>query len=184
MTDPAALWYAEHANLARLLDLLEEQVAVFNAGDQPNYDLLLDIVHYLTHYPDQIHHPKEDVAFARLVKHDPQMKPQIDQLTQEHRVIATAGGVLLKHLEEVLAGSVEPRSLLEAAAATYLAYYRGHLAAEDKEVVPRAAQLLTAADWAAVAKAVPSRPDPLLGEHVETHYRKLRRQIELESQSD
>lgn len=184
MSDPAALWHAEHANLARLMDILEKQLAAFNVGEQPNYDLLLDVVHYLRHYPDQVHHPKEDVAFARLLKRDPRMKPQIDRLTQEHRAIGAAGAALLKHLEEVLAGSVEPRSVVEEAAATYLAYYRGHLAAEDEEVVPRAAELLTAADWAAVAKAVPARPDPLLGEHVESHYRKLRRHIELESQGD
>lgn len=181
MTDLAALWRAEHGNLARLLDLLEKQVAAFHAGEQPNYDLMLDVVYYLRHYPDQVHHPQEDVAFARLLQRDPQMKPQIDRLTQEHRVIAAAGETLLKHLDEVVAGALEPRSIVEAAAATYLAYYRAHLAAEEKQVIPRAAELLTPQDWAAVAAAVPAEPDPLFGEDIEARYRTLRRQIALEA---
>lgn len=183
MTDLAILWHDEHANLARLLDLLEKQVVAFHAGEQPNYDLMQDLVYYLRHYPDQVHHPQEDVAFARLLKRDPQMKPHIDRLTQDHRVIAAAGQTLLEHLDAVVADAVEPRSVVEAAAATYLAYYRAHLAAEEKEVIPRAAELLTAQDWAAVAAAVPTGPDPLFGENIAARFRKLRRQIALEAPS-
>lgn len=182
MTDLAAIWHAEHANFARLLDLLEKQVAAFHVGEQPNYDLMLDVVYYLRHYPDQIHHPQEEVAFARLLERDPKMKSQLDRLMQEHRVIATAGETLLGHLDQVVAGALEPRSIVEAAAATYLAYYRQHLAAEEKEVIPRAAELLTPQDWATVAAAVPGGPDPLFGEDIEARFRKLRRQIALEAQ--
>ena len=182
MTDLAAIWHAEHVNFVRLLDLLEKQVAAFHVGEQPNYDLMLDVVYYLRHYPDEIHHPQEDVAFARLLERDPTMKPQIDRLMQEHRVLAAAGETLLVHLDAVVADALEPRSIVEAAAATYLAYYRQHLAAEDNEVIPRAAELLTPQDWAAVAAAVPAGPDPLFGEDVEARFRKLRRQIVLEAQ--
>lgn len=181
MTDLAAVWHAEHVNLARLLDLLERLVAAFHTGEQPNYDLMLDVVYYLRHYPDEVHHPQEDVAFARLLGWVPTMKPQIDRLTQEHRVLAAAGETLLVHLDAVVADALEPRSIVEAAAATYLAYYRQHLASEDNEVIPLAAELLTPQDWAAVAAAVPAGPDPLFGEDIEERYRKLRRHIALEA---
>ena len=46
MTGLAAIWHAEHVNLARLLDLLEKQVAAFHVGEQPNYDLMLDRTSY------------------------------------------------------------------------------------------------------------------------------------------
>ncbi len=183
MNDPVALWHADHANFARLLDLLERQVAAFQMGGQPNYDLMLNIMYYLRHYPDRFHHPQENVAFARLLEREPTMKPQIDRLLQEHHVIAAAGEILLEHLDEVVAGAFKPRSTIEAAAATYLTYYRQHLAAEDKEIIPRAAQLLRIMDWAAVAAAVPAEPDPLFGKDIEARYRTLRRQIALDAQS-
>jgi hypothetical protein len=69
---------------------------------------------------------------------------------------------------------------VEAAAATYLVYYRHHLAAEEQEVIPRAVQLLTRSDWAAVA-AVPAGADPLFGEESEARYRELRWQLGLET---
>ncbi len=180
MTDLVAIWRAEHLNFDRLLDLLEKQVAAFHVGGQPDYDLMRDVVYYLRHYADQVHHPQEDAVFARLLERDPAMRPQIDRLLQEHRVIVAAGETLLKHLDEVVAEALVPRSIVETAAATYLVFYRQHLAAEDNEVIPRAAQLLRPRDWAAVA-AVPTRPDPLFGEDVEERFRNLRRQIVLEA---
>jgi len=121
---------------SRLLDLLERQVAAFQVGEQPNYDLMLDIIHYLRNYPDRVHHPQENVAFARLLERDSTLKPQIDRLLQEHRVIAAAGSTLLEHLDEVVAGALVPRSIVETAAATYLTYFRQHMATEDKDVIP------------------------------------------------
>ena len=179
MSDSIALWHAEHRHFARLLSLLEQQLVAFHSDDRPNYELMLDVVSYLRYFPDRYHHAREDVAFARLVKRDPELKPLIDRLLQEHRVIAAAGTELLKYLEQVVEDVLVERAKVEAAAATYLVYYRRHLALEDRDIVPRAEQLLTQEDWAAVLAALPAGPDPLFGEDFEPRYRELRRQIAL-----
>ena len=181
MSDSIALWHAEHRHFSRLLDLLERQVVAFHADNQPNFELMLDLVSYLRYSPDRHHHPREDVAFSRLAERDPQIRTMVDQLLQEHRVIAAAGSELLKYLEQVVDDVVVERAKVEAAAATYLVYYRRHLALEDRDIVPRAEQLLTAADWEAVVAAIPHGADPLFGEDCEPRYRELRRQIALES---
>ena len=158
-------------------------MVAFHADTQPNFELMLDVVRYLRYFPDRYHHPREDVAFARLAQRDPQMKPVVDRLLQEHRVIAAAGAELLAYLEQVLDDVVVERARVEAAAATYLVYYRRHLALEDRDIVPRAEQLLTPQDWEAVMAAVPHGPDPLFGEDFDARYRELRRQIALESKT-
>jgi hemerythrin-like domain-containing protein len=107
------------------------------------------------------------------------MKPLVEQMLQEHRVIAAAGTELLKYLEQVVEDVLIERAKVEAAAATYLVYYRRHLALEDRDIVPRAAQLLTAQDWEAVVAAIRPGADPLFGEDCEPRYRELRRQIAL-----
>ena len=183
MSDSIALWQAEHRHFSRLLDLLERQVAAFHADNQPNFELMLDLVSYLRYFPDRYHHAREDIAFSRLAQRDPALKPMIDRLQQEHRVIAAAGAELLKYLEQVVDDVVVERATVEAAAATYLVYYRRHLALEDRDIVPRAEQLLTAQDWEAVVAAIPHGPDPLFGEDSDARYRELRRQIALESKS-
>ena len=53
----------EHTSMARLLDVLERQIAVFRQGGDPDYDLIEAVVEYCLTYPDQCHHPKEDLVF-------------------------------------------------------------------------------------------------------------------------
>ena len=71
---------------------------------------------------------------------------------------------------------------MEAVAATYVAYYRQHIAAENK-LIPRAAQLLTIQDWATVEAAVSVEPDPLFRKNIDARFRTLSQQIALEAPS-
>ncbi|MBK8767604.1 MAG: hemerythrin domain-containing protein [Burkholderiaceae bacterium] len=173
MTNLLQTWHDEHATFSRLLSVLEQQVNGFHAGEDPSYELMLDIVEYLRHYADQFHHPREDAAFARLLRRSPELRPQINRLVQEHRVIATAGEDLLSRLREIIVGAVQPKAAVETAAATYLIYYRHHIATEERDLLPRAQALLQADDWAAVDSAVPGGSDPL---HT-ARYAALRREI-------
>lgn len=181
MIDPVEVWHSEHQYFRRLLDLLEHQIDVFHAGEAPNYPLMLDIIYYLRHFTDQSHHPREDVAFARLAERAPEMQLQLARLAQEHRVIIHIGRNLEQSLERAAADVFVPRADIEALAATYLVYYRSHLAREEDEVLPRAASTLTAADWDLVRRATPTMPDPLLGSTPAARFRELRRQIALEA---
>lgn len=172
-----ALWHAEHAQFARLLNLLDRQITAFHEGEQPNYELMHDIVFYLKHYADRFHHPAEDVAFARIAAKDPGMRAKLARLLQEHRVIDAHGSALLERLAQVTSDALAPRGELESAAATYLVYYRHHLMAEERDIIPRAQVLMTDSDWAAVVKAVPVGPDPLFGPNPQERFKELRRQI-------
>ena len=155
MVDPISAWHADHQRFARLLELLEKEVLLFHSGGQPNYEFMRDIVLWLRHYADGVHHPRENVAFERMMQRDPALRIPVNRLLQEHRVIAYAGESLLERLEYAANGGFAPRAELEAAAATFLAYYRSHMATEEGTILPRAAKLLQDADWAAVAAVVP-----------------------------
>lgn len=180
IADPVSTWHTEHMYFKRLLDLLETQVEVFETGEKPNYELMLDILTYLREYSDRFHHPREDVAFARLARRRPELARTLSALRQEHRVIANAGDRLRRLIVDILDDSMIPRSDLEAAAATYLAYYRGHIGREEGEVLGHAARALTDEDWTAVAAVAPEGTDPLRAGTSAT-YRELRRRIALES---
>jgi hemerythrin-like domain-containing protein len=179
---PVAYWHAEHMHYARLLDILEKEVAAFHAGDAPDYALMRDILRYLRYFPDRFHHPREDEAFARLAARDPGMKLPLNRLLQEHRVIAEAGDQLLWRLEQVAEDVVVSRAIVESMAATYLVYYRHHIATEEREVLPRAERLLSASDWDAVAASAPEGRDPLFGEDFAPRYRELRRRLAQETE--
>jgi len=183
MSGQIAAWHAEHLNFARLLRLFEEQVMRFAAAETPDYDLMRDIVFYLNNFPDVHHHRYEDEVFERVARVDASLRPLAGRLVQEHRVIAACGARLLELLEAVIGGAVVARAEVEAAAASYLVYYRAHLEAEEGRMLPRVAALLREADWQEVAEAVTrkSRGDPLFGPAAEERFRRLRHEIEREA---
>ncbi len=66
MPTTLALWHAEHVNFAKLLNILDGQLMLFHGGRSPDYELMLNIMFYMTHYSDVLHHPKEDLVFAKI----------------------------------------------------------------------------------------------------------------------
>jgi len=103
------------------------------------------------------------------------------RLQQEHRVIAHAGEALRAQIAAIVDGAFIPRAEVEAAAATYLVYYRSHIEHEEREILGRAAAALTDEDWKAVRAAAPHIEDPLFGAATQERFRQLRREISLES---
>jgi hemerythrin-like domain-containing protein len=182
MKDPIAGWRAEHEDFSRLLDLFDREVGRLRAGAEPDYELMTAIVAYLRHFPERQHHPREDVAFERLVAHDPSLVPLVGRFLQEHRVIANAGEAVRELLESVQVGGVVARDRLEAACAQFLVYYRHHIRGEDELVMPLAVRLLVPEDWDAVRGALASSLDPLFGATVDEPYRTLRQQIDLQAE--
>jgi len=159
---PIAAWHLEHECFRQLLHRLQHELDVFHTAERPNYELMYDIVSYLRDYGDLFHHPREDVAFARLVRHCPDMELPLARLEQEHRVIAQAGEALQRHIEAILGGAIVKRAELEVAAATYLVYYGSHLAKEEQDVLTRAALHLTPEDWKAVKDCAPAGAHALM----------------------
>jgi hemerythrin-like domain-containing protein len=181
MLDPVKAWHEEHMYFRRLLHLLQQEVDVFHGGDTPNYQMMLDIIWYLRNYADEYHHPREDEAFRRLVARRPDRQLPVARLMQEHRVIARAGDHLESLLEEIDAGAIIRRAEVEMAAATYLVYFGNHIAKEEEDILPLAAQLFSESDWAAIKAAAPAAQDPLFGTTPLERFRELRHRIELEA---
>ena len=88
---------------------------------------------------------------------------------------------LRQSLEQAVAGSFVAREDIEAVAAIYLAYYRSHFAREEKEVLPRAASILTAEDWKAVEAAGFAAADAPSQQASDEQFRELRRRIALQA---
>lgn len=183
MLKPVKRWHDEHMQFARLLGYLGAQIAAFHDGREPDYGLMGDIILYLKEYADLQHHHREDVAFRILGERDPSLLPLIKRLLHEHRVIDTAGDAFRDLVFSVLNGVVVRREAVEAAAATYLVYYRRHIDTEEADILPAAERLLSDEDWKVVGDAVTSAPDPLFGAEVGLSYRAMRAQLTLDAET-
>jgi hemerythrin-like domain-containing protein len=143
MNNTITLWRAEHAKFAKLIDLLEAQLALFHAGEPPNYELMLSIAFYMTHYVDAVHHAREEIAFRRIRQREPRSAPTIDALTARHAEMKVDGEALAREFEDVVDGTILARSEVEALGRRYIDGFRAHMKCEDDEVIPLAGTVLT-----------------------------------------
>ena len=65
---------ADHRNLTILLDMLDREIARLKSVEDPDYELLHDIMMYMTGYPDAVHHKKEDWVYAKMAA----IRPEVD----------------------------------------------------------------------------------------------------------
>lgn len=177
MTGHTRKWQAEHVNYRKLLDLLDAQTAIFADGGQPDYELMSDILYYMTQYPDQFHHPREDVAFARLLAYDPDAQPIVEALERQHEKIRQSSEALTADLGAASAGALMPRAAIVDSVRSYSTFLRGHLDKEEKEIFPRLATHLTDEDWFLVDSRIHFNDDPLFGQTVQTRFRSIHRVI-------
>ena len=181
MSDSIALWQGEHVNFAMLLDLLEDQLDLFHEGKKPDYEMMLDIMFYITHYPDLLHHPREDLALARILELDTNSRPIVDDLIEQHLRLKDFGDALVRSLQNIVNGSITARSRVEVPGRAYIAEFRSHMLKEESAILPLAAKLLSEADWVAIGAAIRHVEDPLFGLKREERYATLREQIAREA---
>lgn len=170
-------WRAEHANYRKLLDLLQFQTGLFAHGERADYELMSDVVYYMTQYPDRFHHPREDVAFRQLLGHDPGARGIVDALAGQHRTIAERGATLAADLGAAATGAMMSRATLEADVRGYVVFLEEHMDQEEREIFPRLAAKLSEADWLLGDSEIHFSADPLFGDKVEARFKAIHRQI-------
>lgn len=164
----------DHANVARLLELLSMQLEILLGHGSPDYGLMGDVMHYVTNYPDLFHHPKEDLVFDKLKARDTGIDETLDALVVEHRAILHSGNDLVRALRDA---EYDPcpasRDRVEVLGWKYVGDLRRHMMTEDRDVFPVAETKLGPRDWAEIEARVETREDPLFGGIVAKHYGRL-----------
>lgn len=178
MSATLAQWHIEHVNFARLLASLEAELDRFHEGETPHYELMLDIMFYMTHYPDAVHHPKEDLAFALMKSREPRLGPIVEELDCQHETLHATGGELVERLGDIVNGSIASRESVELLARDYIATFRQHMSFEESRMLPIAARLLNDDDWAAIDAEIRHVDDPLFGPNPEPRYATIEEHLE------
>jgi hemerythrin-like domain-containing protein len=181
MLDAIAHWNRDHANFTVLLDLLDRQIDLFHRGESPDYELMSDVMFYMIHYTDLVHHPREDLAFARINQLEPGLEKVITELGAQHATLKEAGDALVRALNDIINGSIISRSDFEIPAREYVELFRNHMQREEETVLPLVTTLLGPRDWSAIDAAIRHIEDPLFGDKVEERYAALREQISREA---
>ena len=167
----------KHANMAKLLSLLDRQFVIFDSGGTPDYDLIVRAVEYLSDWSGQWHHPKEDLVLDRLRRRDAAAAEAVGDLEADHEILAALTGQFLDVIREVLHGGELPRDQVSRLACEFLNSQRRHMRGEETVFLPAAERALTARDWADIALRIGDPRDPLFGRTVEERFGRLHRDL-------
>ncbi len=132
----------DHRNMAIVLDLLENVVKEAAEGKDPNFELVAEIMRYMTVYPDAVHHPKEDVIYDRLRHERPDLADGLEGVPEDHEAIATLGTRLRDDVEAINSGAAVRRDKLVEDMSEYISRLRSHMAREEDDLFERVDAML------------------------------------------
>ncbi len=171
-----ATLYAEHRYMGTLLKLLEAQVDSLSQDEAVDPQVLYESLHYMTHFPDAFHHPREDLVYARAGELDYALADSVDTLQRDHDYLSKLGPKALKavaHWEETGEGVDK----LQKTVRDYIATMYKHMEVEEALVFPEIERVLSDEDWRELERddLMSPVPDPVFGPRVEREYRNLAR---------
>lgn len=171
----------QHRDLARLIGLLDRLPSLEPHPAAAHAALLVDVLVYLTNFPDVSHHPLEDRIASRLRERQWLQAELSEELEAQHARLAQQGAALLRDMEGAMRAESASLELVALNIRLYAERLRHNIAFEELVLFPLAAQRLAPADWALIAAGYEARPDPLFSSPVDQRFAHLRRAITLEA---
>lgn len=140
----------------------------------PDFGALRAMLFYVDEFPEKRHHRKEsELLFPKLRARTPISRELLDRLDDDH----ARGERKIREVEHALLAFEmlgEPRRrAFEEAVERYVDFYLGHMALEEREILPLAEKVLTNEDWADLDEAFSANRDPLTGCEPEPDYAAL-----------
>jgi hypothetical protein len=133
-----ALLNDEHRSLAAVIHALQFLVRRMQEGNPANSDLLGAVLHYLTRFPERLHHPAEDLyLFAPLRAKTAESGEVLDLLVQEHGQGHQREGTTILPLAERLLSEAEWVTAAAGFAANADPQYGGDTAQDFKALFSR-----------------------------------------------
>lgn len=170
----------DHQHIAQVLKVLESELAKYDDDSaEPDLDLVMSVIDYISAYPDAIHHPLEDLLFEKL-RDDDRMSEDERALIRlnvaEHRDIIAATKSLAADIQRIFNDGIVPIERLKQDLNDYVQTQFVHMRREEEKLFPLAETHLTNTEWQTLQDQSPTANDPLFGQ-LEDQYESLLRYI-------
>ena len=127
----------DHRNMAILLNLLERETEKLHAEEDADLQMMHDVMHYMTLYPDMVHHPNEDKVYSELRAARPDLAQGMNRVTQDHHALEKHGMELRDLLARAVAEDSVGRVELVTGASRYIDALRSHMNWEESDLFKR-----------------------------------------------
>ena len=166
----------DHCQLLRKLNFLEMQYLDMCRGISPDYSLMRNIIVYIQEYPEQMHHPLEDMIFSILLERVDDADT-VQKLMSEHTRLEVVTRELRESLEALSSGAVSTDQLKKQLS-DFLVGQRQHIYTEETEVYPLVRESLTDEDCRQLENMSSIIDEPIYGRKTRHDYERLNRAIE------
>ncbi len=173
--------HQDHIHLAKVLCVLDIQLEKLASEEDADLFLMIDILDYIQHYPDLVHHPKEDKVYQVFKAYSSVAEDIVEELMDEHKQLPD----ISKGFHQLLDGAANDivfvsREELYDKLQEFIAVQRRHMNIEEEKLFPLINLTLSSDDWALIDKAIEKSADPLFGGSVEACYQSLYESINKE----
>lgn len=172
----------DHRNMGIMLDLLERDLERIRDSKKPDYELIHDIMRYMTVYSDAVHHPKEDLLYGAMKAENPALGDGLEKVGPDHREIAILSETLRNDVEAIASGAAVTRFRLVADMSDYVERLREHMAWEEDDLFLRADSLVADESAMFVDISELDHLDPVFGPEREHSFANLLQTIKGNSQ--
>lgn len=168
----------EHRSLAAVVHALQFLAERLKKGAPADTTLLGAITHYLTQFPEQLHHPAEDRwLFAPLRAKTKEGSAVLDILEAEHEAGDERAVKLALAVSELAANVPGAVDDFVRVVDQYAQFYWGHMLREETLIFPLAERYLTDEDWTAAVDGFKANCDPMFGGDTAEEFGALFRRI-------
>ena len=176
---------ADHVNAYRLLDLLEAELDNVNQEEPADFALIRDIMQYMTHYPDLVHHPTEERLVRQLCADCSQRTQRQrhlvrQRISEDHQLLAERGREFLEAVSRVVDGGLALRADVLDAGKSYIRGQRSHMGWEEAHLFLPAAELGTSV-LSELQRSLLQESDPVFGPILAAEYASLWKYIQDQS---
>jgi len=177
MTRMIELLHGEHRDVEQLLNVLEDELKVFDRRERPDYEVIQAIISYFQDYPDCCHHPKEDMIFDKLKARDPSAAKRVGDVEGEHRQETERLDRVARVVRNVLLDREIARQTFSDVMRDFIDHQRVHMAMEERTLFPAAANALRPEDWQEIESKWNDKTETLFNVAMEEKCRSLRDRI-------
>lgn len=145
----------DHANMARLLHVLQLKQKTLAQGERPNFQLMREVVDYILSYMDGFAAPLERVCVERLQTQAPEHIALTEQMANDYRELKPRLQRLSNDIDMVLMDNIIPMDRFADDLKDYLEAHRAYLRHEREGLFPLIDEHFSEEDMEELRQALP-----------------------------
>ncbi|GEN28234.1 hypothetical protein HVA01_18800 [Halovibrio variabilis] len=145
----------DHANMARMLHVLQLKQKTLALGERPNFQLMREVVDYILTYMEKFATPLERICVERLQEKAPEHLDLPEQMANDYRELKPRLQRLANDIDMILMDNVLPMDRFADDLKAYLEAHRAYLRHEREELFPLIDKHFSQDDMEELRQALP-----------------------------